>query len=167
MVKFNVPYKNRVTYPIKASELLADLCDQVGLEIGNTDFVNADYMILGNPFTNNEDCRTVLSNIAQLAGTFAKIGRDNKVNIVSLKNIANLLTVKYVDAMTVKELNLTEVKVLSGEGDNADETLDGMNYFEDFSKNEQWGGLNSLVLEVSNFESRYCRKWINRACNKR
>ena len=124
MIKFNVPYNNRVSYPIKASALLEDLCNQVGLEIGNEDFVNADYMILGNPFTNNEDCRTVLSNIAQLAGTFAKIGRDNKVYIITLKNIKNLLTVKYVDEMTVKELNLTEVKVLSGEADNTDETLD-------------------------------------------
>ena len=72
-------------------------------------------MILGNPFTNNEDCRTVLSNIAQLAGGFAKIGRDNKVYIKVLKNISNLLTVGYVNAMTLEELNLTLIKALSGD----------------------------------------------------
>ena len=90
MVKFNVPYKNRVTYPISAGDLFEDLCDQVGVEVGNTDFVNSNYTILGNPFTNNEDCRTVLSNIAQLAGGFAKIGRDNKTHVKSLKNIKDL-----------------------------------------------------------------------------
>ena len=138
MIKFNAEYKNRVTYPIPAGELFEDVCEQVGLEAGNTDFVNSGYMILGNPFTNNEDCRTVLSNIAQLAGGFARIGRDNKPYIISLKNVSNLLKVKDVNAMTVKELNLTIVKMLSGGRDNADVILDGNNYLEDFTKNEQW-----------------------------
>lgn len=152
MVKFNIPYKNRVTYPIPAKELFEDLCNQAGLEVGNTDFTNANYMILGNPFTNNEDCRTVLSNIAQLAGGFAKIGRDNKVYIKSLKNISNLIKVKDVNAMTVKELNLTIVKMLSSGKDNADETLDGNNYLDDFTKNNKWGEVNSLILRISGTE---------------
>ena len=152
MIKFNTIYKNRVTYPIPAGELFEDLCNQVGLEAGSTDFVNSNYMILGNPFTDNEDCRTVLSNIAQLAGGFAKIGRDNKVYIKTLKNASNLLTVKYVDTMTVKELNLTQIRVLLNERENSDEHINGNNYFTDFSKNEQWGELNSLVLAVSNIE---------------
>ena len=149
MIKFNVPYNNRVIYPIPAGELFEDVCDQVGLEAGNNDFVNSNYMILGNPFTNNEDCRTVLSNIAQLAGGFARIGRDNKPYIISLKNISNLLKVKDVNAMPVKELNLISVKMLSGKKNNADESLDGNNYLEDFAKNEQWGELNSLILSIS------------------
>lgn len=152
MIKFNTLYKNSVTYPCKLSELFIDICSQVGLEAGNTDFTNNDYMILGNPFTNNEDCRTVLSNIAQLASGFAKIGRDNKVYIKTLKNISNLLKVKDVNFMTVKELNLIPIYLLSGEKDNADEQLDGNNYFNDFSKNEQWGELNSLVLGLSSIE---------------
>ena len=152
MVKFNTPYKNRVLYPIPAGDLLEDLCNQVGIEVGNIDFINANYMILGNPFTNNENCRTVLSNIAQLAGGFARIGRDSKLYIISLKNISNLLKVKDVNAMTVKEFNATIVKLLSGEKSNAKETIDGNNYFDDFSKNEQWGELNSLILRISNIE---------------
>ena len=152
MIKFNIPYEDQVQYPISLVNLLSNLCSQVGLILGNTEFPNSNYMVLGNPFTNNEDCRTVLSNIAQLAGGFAKIGRDNKVYIKTLKNISNLLTVKYVNAMTVKELNLTEVRVLSGNRSNADETIDGYNYFDDFSKNDQWGELNSLVLGISSIE---------------
>lgn len=152
MIKFNTLYKDNMTYPCKLSELYISLCKQVGLEAGNTNFINNNYMVLGNPFTNNEDCRTVLSNIAQLAGGFAKIGRDNKVYIKSLKNISNLLTVKYVNAMTVKELNLTMVKALSEEKNNADEKIDGNNYFDDFEKNEQWGELNSLVVSLSSID---------------
>lgn len=121
MIKFNNLYQDRVTYPISVGDYFEDLCDQVGLEAGNIDFVNSDYMILGNPFTNNEDCRTVLSNIAQLAGGFARIGRDNKVYIISLS----------------KDIN---------------ETIDGNNYFTDFSKNNKWGEVNSLVLRISGTE---------------
>ena len=152
MIKFNAPYKNRAVFPCKAKILLQDICEQVGLTLGNTDFINCEYMILGNPFTNNENCRTVLSNIAQLAGGFAKIGRDNKVYIKVLKNISNLLTVGYVNAMTLEELNLTLIKALSGESDNTDEKIDGNNYFDDFAKNKEWGELNSLVLGLSGIE---------------
>lgn len=175
MIKFNVPYKNRVTYPIPAGELFEDVCDQVGLEVGNISFTNSNYMILGNPFTNNEDCRTVLSNIAQLAGGFARIGRDNKVYIISLKNISSLLKVKDVHVTVVKDLNATLVKLLSGGRNNAEETLDGNNYFEDFSKNEQWGEVNSLVLRVSGTEGEnttiqdetsITKKRINRSSNR-
>ncbi len=152
MIKFNPKYKDRVKYPIKLSNLLLDLCDQVGLELGNTDFTNADYMVLGNPFTNNEDCRTVLSNITQLAGGFAKIGRDNKVYIRTLKNIPDLIRVKDIHNMPVKDLHLLPVSMLSTYKENTEENLDGNNYFEDFSKNEQWGEVNSLVLSISNVE---------------
>lgn len=152
MIKFNIPYKNRVTYPIPAKELFEDLCNQVGVEAGNIDFTNANYMILGNPFTNNEDCRTVLSNLAQLAGGFAKIGRDNKVYIKTLKKISNSLKVKDINEMTVRELNLTLVKMLTSEKYNTDVNIDGNNYLDDFSKNEQWGEVNSVVLRLSGTE---------------
>ena len=122
MIKFDIPYKSQVTYPCKAKVLFQNVCSQVGLEAGNIDFINADYMILGNPFTNNETCRVVLSNLAQLAGGFAKIGRDNKPYIISL------------DKTTIVE------------------TIDGNNYFTDFSKNKQWGELNSLILRISGTE---------------
>ena len=153
MIKFNAKYENRVGYPIKLSELFANVCDQVGLEIGNTNFPNADYMVIGNPFTDNEDCRTVLSNIAQLAGGFAKIGRDNKVYIRTLKKAPKgLLKVKDVHNMPVQDLHVIPIKMLSSYRDSSDDYIDGMNYFDDFSKNEQWGEVNSVVLSLSDIE---------------
>lgn len=152
MIKFNTLYENRVTYPIKASVLFEDVCLQAGVKAGSVDFVNCDYMILGNPFTNNENCRTVLSNIAQLAGGFAHIGRDNKVYIVALKNTSKLLRVKDINFMFVKDYNITPVNLLSTTKSNADEKIDGNSYFEDFSKNTQWGEVNSLILRVSGTE---------------
>lgn len=152
MIKFNTKYENRLTYPKKLSQVLEDLCNQVGLELENTNFVNSDYMVLGNPFTDNEDRRTVLSNIAQLAGGFAKISRNNKVYIKTLNNLLRKLTVKEIDEMLVKILQTTPVNMTIRDNQKADEFIDGNSYFDDFSKNKQWGELNSLVIGLSDIE---------------
>jgi len=86
MVKFNKEFVDNNTYPISLGNYFSNLCVQVGLEAGNLDFANSDYLVQGNSFTNKEDCRTVLSAIAQIAGGIAKIGRDNKVYIINLKS---------------------------------------------------------------------------------
>lgn len=125
MVKFNDTYVDENTYPISLVNYLSNLCQQVGIELGSTIFPNYNYMVLGNPFTNNEDCRTVLSNIAQLADGFARIGRDNKLYIVTLK----------------KEENVDNI-----------EEIDGNNYFDDFAKNNQFGEVNSLEIGLSSIE---------------
>lgn len=84
MIKFNKLFVDNNTYPISLGTYFSNLCTQVGVVAGSVSFVNSDYMVKGNPFTNNEDCRTVLSAIAQIAGGIAKIGRDNKVYIINL-----------------------------------------------------------------------------------
>lgn len=152
MVKFNTIYEDRMTYPCETADLFEDVCDQVGLQAGNTSFVNSKYMILGNPFTNHEDCRTVLSNIAQLAGGFAKIGRDNKVYIKTLDNLKTILKVKDVHEMLVSELNSITLSKLSSSESKVNENLDGNNYYADFSKNGKWGEVNSLILRLSEVE---------------
>ncbi len=151
MIKFNVAYTDRVTYPIKAIEFLKDLCNQVGVACGSTEFTNSNYMILGNPFTNNEDCKTVLSNIAQLAGGFAYIGRDNKLYIKTLETTEKLSRVKDIHFMSVLDFNNLIVNTIVNNSDIADERIDGNNYFE-FSKNNKFGKVNSLILRLSQIE---------------
>ena len=85
MIKFNKKYEDRQTYPISLREYIQDLCNQVEVELGSVEFVNGEYQIQGNPFTANEDCKTALSNVAQLCGGFAHIGKDNKLYITNLK----------------------------------------------------------------------------------
>lgn len=84
MIKFNKKYEDTSTYPITLKKYITNLCSQVGVEFGNTELTNGEYEIQGNPFTNNEDCKTVLSNVAQLCGGFAHIGRDNKLYITNI-----------------------------------------------------------------------------------
>lgn len=123
MSKFDVTYIDDGIYPIKLYDKLNNLCKQVGMELGNTEIINGDYEITGNPFTNNETCKTVLSHIAQLACGFAKVGRNNKLYIISLSNDENTV-----------------------------ETLDANCYMDDFSKNDIWGEVNSLIIRLSQTE---------------
>ena len=123
MSKFDVTYVDDGVYPIKLYDKLNNLCKQVGIKLGIKEIVNGDYEILGNPFTNNETCKTVLSNIAQLACGFAKIGRDNKLYIITLSNKENI-----------------------------NEVLDANCYMDDFSKNDIWGEVNSLIIRLSQVE---------------
>ena len=126
MIKFNSTYVDRVSYPITLYDYLEDLCDKMEIELATQSIVNGSYEILGNPFTNNETNMTVLSNIAQLAGGFAKIGRDNKLYIVALNK-------EQIDANVV-------------------ETIAGNNYNNTFTKSEMWGEVNSLIVRLSDIE---------------
>lgn len=152
MTKFDVAYKDDGVYPISLYNKLLSLCRQVGIELGSTEIVNGDYMILGNPFTNNETCKTVLCSIAQLSGGFAKIGRDNKLYIINLEVPKKVLTVAEVHKMPVFELDKLIVNNLSSAINNIKEGITPDCYKDDFEKNNTWGEVNSLVLRISGTE---------------
>ena len=127
MIRFNQLYKDVIKfdndrqYPISLYTYLQWLCNEVGVVLGNESIVNGDYQVLGNAFTNNEDCKTVLSHIAQISGGIAKIGRDNKLYIINLEK----------------------------DTEEAVETITTNNYLTDFTSANDWGELNSLVLSLS------------------
>ena len=85
MQKFNVAYEDVAnTYPKTLLTLLQEVCSQCNVTLGSNSFVNSSYTIAGNPFTNGESCKKVISSIAELAGGYAHIGRDNKLYISNL-----------------------------------------------------------------------------------
>lgn len=154
MIKFNKEYVDNNTYPISLKQYLSNLCSQVGLELGSTKLVNENYNILGNPFTNHEDCKTVLSKVAELCGGFAKIGRDNKLYIINLNSneYIKALTVDEVHHMKVSEINTTLVKYFGKtQGVPSSAIIDGNTYMK-FKKNNMYGEVNSLVLRLSQVE---------------
>jgi len=53
-------------------------CAQVGVELGQTNFTNADFEISQNPFKGGEKCRDVMKEIAKLAYSWVRIDWDNK-----------------------------------------------------------------------------------------
>lgn len=79
--RFNKIYEDTITYPCTALELAQNVCNQCGVELGNTDFLNKDYIITGNVFTNNETCRDVMKAIGKLAFSWVRVDWDNKVYI--------------------------------------------------------------------------------------
>lgn len=119
MLKFDIPYIDDNIYPIRMDNYLESLCEQVGVILGSKNFPNNDYMIKGNPFTNGETCKTVLSNIVQLTGGFAEIDVDEKLYIRNFD--------------------------IDGE---AVETIDGNNY-DEFKPNNMFGPVNSVRIQMN------------------
>lgn len=79
MVKFNLPFKDTLTYPCTIKDVLNAICEQCGVELATTSFANENFVVENNQFVNGESCRDVLKAIAQISGSFARIGRDNKL----------------------------------------------------------------------------------------
>lgn len=117
MKNFDTPYVDNNTYPKRLDDCLESLCQQAGLVLGSKNFPNNSYMIKGNPFTNGETRKTVLSNLVQLTGGFAEVDiEDGKL---------------YVRNLDV--------------GGEPVETIDGNNY-DEFKPNNVFGPVNSIKL---------------------
>ena len=127
MMKLETPYVDRVKYPIRTDDYLQDLCNQVGLTLGSRDFLNNDYMIQGNPFTNGESCRIVLSNIAQIALGIAVID-DEKLYIKNLDIVGE--PIETIDGNNYMEFNPNNIfgpvnsfKIQMNNGVNGEESV--------------------------------------------
>ena len=120
MKNFDIPYVDNNTYPKRLDDCLESLCQQVGLVLGSKTFPNNSYMIKGNPFTNGETCKTVLSHLVQLTGGFAEIDMEN--GNVYVRNFD-----------------------ISGD---AVETIDGNNY-DEFKPNNVFGPVNSIRIQMN------------------
>lgn len=120
MLKFDIPYVDNNTYPVRLDNYLENLCEQVGITLGSKNFPNNSYMVKGNPFTNGETCRTVLSNITQLTAGFAEVDKDD-------------------DKLYIRNFDI--------DGDPV-ETIDGNNY-DEFKPNNVFGPVNSVRIQMN------------------
>jgi len=87
---FNPDYKS-IAFPKSFNERLDDeesvtalwltqyTCEQVGVELGSTNFDNKDFVLDSNQYDSDYTCRDVIKSIAKLAFTWARIGWDNKL----------------------------------------------------------------------------------------
>lgn len=67
------------------ADFYIDVCNQLNLIPKTVDFLNSDIPILGNPFTNNEKIRDVLSDIEEVACSYSEIDWDtNEIDLVWL-----------------------------------------------------------------------------------
>ena len=82
MVKFNKKFEDRLDYStgtVTVLELLEDICDQADVVLGTKNFRNSNFILENNQFVGGETCRDVLSNIAQIAFSWARINEDDEL----------------------------------------------------------------------------------------
>jgi len=82
MIKFNKKFENRLDYStgtVTVLQLLEDICDQVDVKLGTKTFRNSDFIIENNQFVGGETCREVLSQIAQIAFSWARIDENDEL----------------------------------------------------------------------------------------
>ena len=60
------------------NEFYQDACSQIGLTPTNTTFDNSEIVMTGNPFTNKETIRTVISEVEKTSCSIARIDWKNK-----------------------------------------------------------------------------------------
>ena len=82
MIKFNKKFENRLDYStgtVTVLQLLENICDQVDVKLGTKTFRNSDFIIENNQFVGGETCRDVLSQIAQIAFSWARIDENDEL----------------------------------------------------------------------------------------
>ena len=79
MIKLNLPWVDRMTYPCTLKELFDDLVAQSGLSTKVTSFLNQDFIVENNQFEEGTTRRDILKAIAQMAFNWARIDEDNDI----------------------------------------------------------------------------------------
>ena len=126
MVRATTPYVDNIDFGdsgITLYEFANEVVKQLGSTLGNEELPNGDFIITGNPFTNNETLEVVLRQLGELNGSFVEIGRDNKVWFRQIENTVSPMALS---------TNL---------------------YTEDFTKADKFGGVNKVVVGESNIET--------------
>lgn len=82
MSKFDKPYsKSTLKYPATLADILRDACLCCGVSLFTQTFLNADYIVNSRPDDEKTTFREVVSWIAQLAGSFAKINYNGEFTL--------------------------------------------------------------------------------------
>ena len=103
--KTSVSYVPGVTYPATLFRIYQDVCRQCNLIIGSASFPNQDFVVEEAP--DNVNCRSVLANIAMIAGGNALCDENERV--------------------VIKSYNMNDIKKADGSYNT-----DGFQVFEDF-----------------------------------
>lgn len=64
---------------VTVKDLLLDLCNSLGIELGTTTFINQTLPVAGNNYQKNYKNRDVLSDICEIACSWAELGTDEKL----------------------------------------------------------------------------------------
>lgn len=123
--KFNKTFDNSlITFPCTALELAQGVCSQCGVELGTTDFTNADFVIENSQYDSGDSCRKVMQDIGKLAYSWVRIGWDNKC---------------YID-FEVKT-NVEDYNIITND-----------NYYDFKKQQKQFGPVNRVVIGLKDVD---------------
>lgn len=80
--KFNKSFDSSgINFPCTALQLAKYCCTSCGVELATNDFLNYDFEVIDNQYTNEDTFRNVMQDIGKLAYSWVRIGWDNKCYI--------------------------------------------------------------------------------------
>ncbi|MDD2370830.1 MAG: hypothetical protein PHQ32_02375 [Firmicutes bacterium] len=94
MIKTMKAYEPFATYPVNLIDFASGLAGQCGLTLGNTVFVNSTWIIPGELYENIKDItyRDIIAQIAEMSGSIAMIGNDDKLYFKSIYDTTEQIT---------------------------------------------------------------------------
>ena len=128
MLKTNIEYTSDLQYSnnnITLGQVAQEACNKAGITLGTTDFPNVTFIVDSNQFEQGTLIRQVISAIAQISGTVAKIKNDDKLYFITPKTTGTVRKVFHLSDYSEAEIkrathpiNLVSLGMSDVEGEN-------------------------------------------------
>lgn len=152
MLKTNIEYTTDLQYSnnnVTLGQVAQEACNKAGITLATTDFPNVDFIVDSNQFSQGTLIRQVISAIAQISGTVAKVRNDDKLYFITPKTTGMVRKVFNLSDYSEAEIkrathpiNLVSLGMSDVEGENV------------VMKDEQsilFDGENSLIINDNPF----------------
>lgn len=128
MLKTNIEYTSDLQYSnnnITLGQVAQEACNKAGITLATTDFPNVDFIVDSNQFPQGTLIREVISAIAQISGTVAKVRNDDKLYFITPKTtgpVRKVLNLSDYSEIEIKRathpINLVSLGMSDVEGEN-------------------------------------------------
>ena len=123
--KFNKSFDaSGINFPCTALQLAKYCCEECNVELATTEFLNYDFEVIDNQYTNEDTFRNVMQDIGKLAYSWVRIGWDNKC---------------YIDFNYGKEVDEYN-------------KIDNDNYYDLELQQKTFGPVNRVIIGMSDVE---------------
>ena len=152
MLRTNIEYNSELNYTgeeITLLQVAQEACTKAGLILATTNFPNSNFIVDSNQFEQGTLIRQVISAIAQVSGTVAKVKNDDKLYLITPKTTGTVRKIfnlaDYSEAeikRATHPINLVSLGMSNIEGENV--------VMKDEESLEE-DGENSLVINDNPF----------------
>ena len=128
MLKTNVKYTTDLQYSsnnVTLGQVAQEACNKAGITLATTDFPNVTFIVDSNQFPERTLIKQVISAIAQISGTVAKVRNDDKLYFITPKTTGTVRKVFNLSDYSEAEIkrathpiNLVSLGMSDVEGEN-------------------------------------------------